>query len=218
MSVTLPRAGGIVIALIAACQTGMGVQQPPADSARAPAYARALQFVDVDSNGKVDPAELAAAQQSAAMLLALDWAESDTDGDGNLNVVEFVQGGTKTMQALLADGPPAEDTEQQAQQDLASAVPFSLVLERVARSPRYADEINALRKALGDTSDDEEMVAYVVEHPALYPRLTPLLRTWMHSYPVRPSLLRYLKPSAKPKGGGPIPCPVPTKEANSRSR
>ncbi len=200
MSVKLPRAGSIAVALLAACQTGMGVQQQASESPRAPAtYARALQLIDVDSNGKVDPAELAAAQQSAAMILALDWAESDTDGDGSLSTIEFVQAATKTMQVLLADGPEAEEApEQQAQEDLASAIPFSLILERVAKSPRYVDEVAALRKAIEDASDDEEVVAYLVGHPALYPRLMPLLRTWIHSYPVRPGLLRYLKPSAQP--------------------
>jgi hypothetical protein len=207
MSIQLPKAGGVVVALFAACQTGLGVQQPSADPARAPDYARALQFIDADNNGKIEHPELAVAQQSAALILALDWAEADTDRDGSLSTPEFTQAAAKTMQTLLADRPAAEDREEQrAQEDLASAVPFTLVIERMARSPRYAEEVAALRKALADAGDDE-VIAHVAAHPALYPRLTPLLRTWLHSYPLRPALLRHLKPSARPRIENPPPAP-----------
>jgi hypothetical protein len=190
---------GVVAALVAVCQTGVAVQVQSPDPARAPTTSgRILQFVDLDGDGRVEPAELAVAQQSAATILALDWTESDVDRDGSLNATEFAQAAIKTMQALLADDREAQEpSEQQVQEDLASAVPFSLVLERVAKRPRYADEVAALRKAIEDLSVDEDVVAYVVGHAAQYPRLTPLLQTWMNSYPVRPGLLRYLKPSAQ---------------------
>jgi hypothetical protein len=237
MIVRLLHGGSLVVTLLATCHVAVAVQKQAARPARPPtAYARALQFVDLNNDRKVEPAELAAAQQSAAMILALDWTEADTDGDGTLSAAEFMQAAAKTLQALLADKYEAEDaSEQQAHEDLASAVPFSLILERLAERPRYADEVAALHRALDDTSGDEELVACIAAHPASYPHLTPVLQTWIHSYPVRPGLLRYLTPSRpaaeKPPlpGGragqeldrrqpGPAPRAVPTKERDSGSR
>jgi hypothetical protein len=180
---------------------GLPAREPPSDAAQPPTtYARVLKFLDLDGNQRIDLRELSGGQQMAAMILTLEWVECDADHDGTLNAAEFEQAAAKTMQALLAEhsDPVAED-EQQAQEDLAGAVSLSLILQHLTSNPRYADEIAALHKALADLDDEGEVVTYITGHPTLYPRLGPLVRTWIRTYPTRPQLWRHAKPPAVEK-------------------
>ncbi len=180
-------------------------QQPPSDAGHAPAaHARTLQFLDLDGDGRIDVRELAAGQQAAAMILLLEWNECDSDRDGTLSTAEFERAAARTMQALLAPRTDDENLEEtRARDDLAAAVPLRLILERVARSPRYADEFAALRKSVDDLDDEEEVVAWVFARPTVCPRLGLLLRTWIRSYPVSPGLWRYVTPANPPPAASP---------------
>ena len=217
MSMKRLIAGGVWLGLLALPVSGRPAEEPPAQEAPAPAtYARALKFLDLDGNGWIEPRELGIGQQMGAMILALEWAECDADGDGSLSAAEFEQVAAKTLQALLTKHSDAEaESEKRAQEDLAGATSLSVILERLARSPRYVDEIAALRKVIEDLDDEDEVVAYVVGHPALYPRLGPLVHTWLRTYPVRPDLLRHAKPRADVR---PPPAAAPPQPAAPRPK
>jgi hypothetical protein len=170
---------------------------PPAKSTTPPTtYVNEMRFLDLDRDRRIDQRELATGQQMAAMILLLSWDECDRDGDGSLSHDEFEQAAATAMQALLEEQSET-DAEEQAEQDLAQAVPLELILDRLTADERYADEVADLRDAVEDLDDDEDVVTYVFRNAKRYPRLTPVVRTWVRHYPVRPDLRRHAKPHPK---------------------
>jgi hypothetical protein len=175
-----------------------------------------MKFLDRDRDRQIDADELAAGQEAAALLLVLSWSDCDRDEDGAIDLAEFQAAVTEARQSLAEVEPEVED---QAVQDLASAVPLSLLLGRLSADDRYADEIASLREAIEDLDDEEAVVTYVTHYPRRYPNLTPVIRTWGRYYPVRSALRRHfhrwphrppahVKP-AKPRGPGPKARPKP---------
>jgi hypothetical protein len=95
------------------------------------------------------------------------------------------------MQALLSS-PDGE--EEEAEDALAKAVSMSVLLQQLAGDQAYADELVALRAAVDDLDDDEAVVTQIISNPDRYPRLSPVVRTWVRYYPVKPALRRHLPP------------------------
>lgn len=185
-----------ILALFAPVQTRTDAQDTPDSGiAETPAtYLHEMKFLDRDHDRRINERELATGQQMAAMLLMLSWDECDRDHDGNISRDELEQAAATAMQALLEEQSQADaETEQQAEQDLAQAVPLELILDRLAADQSYAAEVAALREAVKDL-DDEDVVTYVFDHAKRYPHLAPVVRTWVRHYPVRPALRRYVKP------------------------
>lgn len=168
-------------------------QQTPTFSRPIPAtgYIHEMRYLDTDGDRKIDAKELAAGQHMASMLLMLSWDECDRDGDGTVSLVEFQVAAHDAMQALReADSEAA----RQAEDALAQAITMRLLLEQLARDEQYAAEIAALRAEIEDLDDDEVVVTYLIKYPTRYPRLTPIVRTWVRHYPVKPKLYRLVKP------------------------
>ena len=179
--------------LVACSVAAMTWLSPPEDSGSGQDYAREMKYVDADGDGQIDARELAAGQQMASMILMLSWDECDRDNDGSISPAEFQVAAEKAVQALLEVD---SESEQQAQDDLAEAVPLALLLDRLAADERYAAEIAALRAELED-ADDSTVIKYINQYPSRYPRLTPLVHTWARHYPVRPEVRRLVKPVPK---------------------
>ncbi|MCP4593524.1 MAG: hypothetical protein GY842_22535, partial [bacterium] len=170
-------------------------------------------YLDADADGAISPRELDDGQQAARLLLALSWEGCDADGDGKLSLAEYHAGAFQAAQAL-----PTSDDEnaQQAETALADAVPLSLLLERLGEDSSYAAELAALWEAVDD-QDDQTVITQVISNPTRYPKLGPVLRTWVRHYPVKSNLRRHghrtphavkparihPNPKAKPKKGPP---------------
>ncbi len=164
------------------------------DSLAPPTYLDEMRFLDCNHDRRIDERELAQGQQMAAMILTLSWEECDSNGDGGISVDEFEHAAAQSMSELLEmESETDTDIEQQAEEDLAGAVPVGLLLERLASQERYADEVAALREAVEDLDDDDAVVTHIVANPKRYPHLTPAVRTWVRHYPVRPELRRHVK-------------------------
>ena len=163
-------------------------------SARPQSLTAELAYLDVNGDGAIDARELADGQQMASMLLMLSWDECDQDLDGKLTAAEFQSAASKAMQALLSYDT---DADQQAEEALANAVPMSILLQQLGRDEAYAEELAALREALDDLDDDEAVVTHVVTNPVRYPRLGPVVRTWVRHYPVKPRLRSLVRPHLK---------------------
>lgn len=154
-------------------------------------YIHEMRYLDTDGDRRIDAKELAAGQHMASMLLMLSWDECDRNGDGTVGLGEFQVAADHAMQALREAN---NEAAQQAEDALARAVTMKLLLEQLAREEQYAAEIAALREEIEDLEDDEAVVTYVIEYATRYPRLTPIVRTWVRHYPVKPRLYRLVKP------------------------
>jgi len=163
----------------------------------ATALAREARFADTDQNGKIESQELGAAQTSATLLLMIDFTAADRDGDGALSGAEFEAAGAEAKQAL-ATAESEQESSQAAEEALAQALSARVLLDRLATSASYADELAALRAAVKDLDDDEAIVTHIVQNPTLYPRLSPLFRTYVRYYPVKPALRRLAPAHAWP--------------------
>ena len=178
----------LVLSSLLLCVSGQANAQTSAEAQR---FAAELAYADANKDGSIDALELADAQQMAAMLLMLDWNECDRDDDGKLTPTEFQSAATEAMQELLSAN---SESEQQAEEALAEAVPVELLLEQLGRDESYSDELAALREAVEDIEDDEAVVTHVFSNPTLYPRLYPVVNTWTRYYPVKPGLRKYVHP------------------------
>ncbi|MFH0983257.1 MAG: hypothetical protein V2A79_17195 [Planctomycetota bacterium] len=172
-------------------QAHAGSPNDAGTSAHSQSFAAELTYLDTNRNGSIEAAELAHGQQMAAMLLALSWETCDWDHDGKITATEFQSAAAETLQTLLST---ASEDEQQAENALAEAVSMSVLLQQLARDQAYADELAALRAAVDDLNDDEAVVTQIISNPARYPRLSPVVRTWVRYYPVKPALRRHLPP------------------------
>jgi hypothetical protein len=169
-------------------------ETPDAESpAPAAGYARELGYLDADGDQRIDARELAHGQQMASMILMLAWDECDRDGNGEISPDEFRSAADEAMQAMLQADSESE-TEQQAEDTLARAVPLKLLLDQLAGEEDYAQEVAALRASVENLDDDEAVVTYINQYPTRYPHLTPVIHTWVRHYPVRPELRRLVKP------------------------
>ena len=148
---------------------------------------RELHLLDTDSDGVLSVAELQEGQWRAYVLLSLDWDACDLDADGNVDALEYARAMDEAGRVLAAAD---QEYDVQAEDTLARAVTVSLLLGRLANDAAYNAEIVTLRTAVADFNDDEAVVTYVLKYPDRYPRLTPLVRTWVRYYPVRPQLRR----------------------------
>ncbi|MBN2560109.1 MAG: hypothetical protein JXQ75_04190 [Phycisphaerae bacterium] len=176
-------------------QSDNSQQEPwkPDRTKPAAGYMREMRYLDLDGDRKIDATELAAGQQMASMMLMLSRDGCDRDGDEAINLAEFQVAAEEAMQALL-DADSNSDGEEQAEEALARAVPLKLLLDRLSDDGRYADEVTALRQAVEDMDDGEAVITYITKYPARYPRLSPVVRTWVRHYPVQPRLRRLVKP------------------------
>jgi hypothetical protein len=156
-------------------------------------YTGEAQYLDADGNQRIDAWEFAHGQQMASMILMLAWDECDRDDDGGISLDEFRSAADEAMQAMLQADSESE-TEQQAEDALARAVPLKLLLDQLAGEEDYAQEVAALRESVEDLNNDEGVVAYVSQYPTRYSHLTPVIQTWVRHYPVRPELRRLVKP------------------------
>lgn len=172
-----------------------GHTQPQAPPIGRPAptagYLREMRCLDTDGDRRVSPKELAAGQHMASMLLMLSWDECDLDYDGAMSLGEFQLAAEEAMQVLRETNTEAA---QQAQDALAKAVTMRLLLEQLSREEQYAAEIAALRAEIRDMNDDEAVVTYIIKYPTRYPRLVPVVRTWVRHYPVHPRLHKVVRP------------------------
>ena len=157
----------------------------------ATSYLREMRYLDADGDKRIGAQELATGQQMASVMLMLSWDESDRDGDGVISLAEFQSAAQEAMQALL---DLDSESEQQAEDALARAIPLNVLLERLANDDRYTEEIAALREAIEELNDDEAVITYITKYPIRFPRLSPVVRTWVRHYPVRPGLRRLVKP------------------------
>ena len=148
---------------------------------------RELRLLDTDSDGVLSVAELQEGQWRAYVLLSLDWDACDLDGDGNVDGLEYARAMDEAGRALATTDL---EYDVQAEDTLAQAITVALLLDRLAHDANYTAEIVTLRTAVRDFSNDEAVVTYVLKYPDRYPRLTPLVRTWVRYYPVRPQLRR----------------------------
>ena len=150
----------------------------------------------------------------ASVMVMLSWDQCDSDGDGSISPAELQSAADQALQALL-EAETESETEQEAQDALARAVPLELLLDRLADDDRYAEEIAALREEIEDLDDDEATITYITKHPTRYPRLTPVVKTWVRHYPVRPGLRRLVKPRSyrAPAKAKPAPSPKPAPKA-----
>lgn len=193
----------LLAAILVAAMLGLSPPQGPdaertdAPSSETPApaagYLREMQYLDADGDQRIDAQELAHGQQMASMILMLDWDDCDRDDDGKISPDEFRSAADEAMQAVLQADSETE-TEQQAEDALARAVPLKLLLDQLAGEEDYAQEVAALRGSIEDLSNDEAVVTYVSQYPTRYPHLAPVIRTWVRHYPVRPELRRLVKP------------------------
>lgn len=186
-------------------------------------YVREVRYLDADRNGKIDTEELAAGQQMASVLLMLSWEECDRNGDGVLRVSEFASAAIEMRQTLLE---AESESDGAAEEALARALSLRVLLDRLATDEQYADELAELREAVEDLDDDEAVVTHIVRNPALYPRLMPVVGTYIRHYPVRPPLRRFapryavpfrhhpkaVKPMKGPKPLEPKPAVKPAKK------
>ena len=183
----------------------------PADTPSASvSYLHAMSFLDANNDRRIDKRELSAGQQTAAVLLMLSWNDCDRDRDGSISRDELERAASTAAQTMTE--PQSEATaevEQQAEADLAQAVPLAVLLDRLAANERYAAEIAALRSAVENLDDDEAVYTYIDAHPALYPHLLPAVRTWVRYCPVRPALRPYAKPAPRLRPLPPVNRPVP---------
>lgn len=160
-------------------------------------YAAELAYLDANEDGSIDAQEFARGQQGAAMLLMLSWEACDQDNNSQIDRAEFMAAAPEAMAASLA---AADETDQQAEEALANAIPLDLLLGQLAKDESYADELAALRQAVADMADEESVVTHVVARPTRYPRLSPVIRVWTRYYPVKPALRRHVKGRYRPLG------------------
>jgi len=178
-----------------------------ATSARWQSFAAELTYLDANQDGHIDARELATGQQMASMMLMLSWEACDRNQDGQLTPAEFQAAATDALQALLSADSAVDEEAEQA---LAEAMPVGVLLRQLGRDQAYAGELAALREAVEDVDDDETVVTHVISNPTLYPRLSPVIRTWVRHYPakskirhhVRPHLRRVPKPAKLPRVHG----------------
>ena len=160
----------------------------------------------------------------ASMLLMLSWDECDIDRDQAVSLPEFQLAADEAMLALRVAN---SDAARQAEDALAKAVTMKLLLEQLSREQQYAAEIAALRAEIVDMADEEAVVTYIIKYPTRYPRLVPIVRTWVRHYPVHSRLHRVVKPyrvrtyppstrmtpvhpaEARPRAGSPPPKKAP---------
>ncbi|UCG15161.1 MAG: hypothetical protein JSV19_07665 [Phycisphaerales bacterium] len=166
-------------------------------AAAAGAYAAELAYLDANQDGSIDAQEFARGQQGAAMLLMLSWEACDQDSSGEIDRAEFMAAAPEAMAESLAAN---DETEQQAEEALANAIPLNLLLEQLGKDESYAEELAALRQAVQDMDDEESVVTHVVASPTRYPRLSPVVRVWTRYYPVKPALRRHVKGRYRPLG------------------
>lgn len=178
-------------------------------------YVREVRYLDADRNGEIDTEELVAGQQMASVLLMLSWEECDRNGDGAVSVSEFASAAAEMRQTLLkAEG----ESDSAAEEAVARALSLRVLLDRLATEEQYAAELAELREAVEDLDDDEAVATHIVRNPALYPRLTPVVGTYIRHYPVRPPLRRLVPHYAvpfrhHPKAVKPLKGPKPPKPA-----
>jgi hypothetical protein len=154
-------------------------------------FAAEWTYLDADGDGRISATELAQGQRMAAMILTLSLEAGDPDHDGKLTPAEFQAAVTTALQTLASAD---NEGEQPADEELARAVPLSLVFQQLSGTDTYAAELAALREAVTNLDDEETVVTHIISNPARYPRLGPLVRTWVRYYPVRPELRRHVPP------------------------
>ena len=156
-----------------------------------PGYLREMRYLDADRDRRIDAQEFADGQQMASMLLMFSWEEADRDGDGVLSHSEFESAADQAMQALLETDTEAD---QQAEEELASVISLPVLMNQLSENDSYADELAELREVVEDLDDDEAVVTHIIHNSKRYPRLYPVVQTWVRHYPVRPALRRHVKP------------------------
>ena len=172
---------------------GQSTQPSPDTPAGPPAFVEEMRYLDTDRDRQLDPKEFAHGQQMAAMLLMLSWDECDRDSDGFVSHSEFELAASEAMKGLLQAGTAVEE-ETAAEEELAAAIPVQVLLSQLAAKEQFAGELADLRAAMQNLDDDEAVVTHIVENPTRYPRLAPVIRTWVRHYPVRPALRQHVKP------------------------
>ncbi|MBU0640714.1 MAG: hypothetical protein KKB50_17765 [Planctomycetes bacterium] len=182
-------AGCFTWVVLGLCPPQDPVDEPGVSQAR-PEYFRVMRFLDASDDRRIDPGEFASGQQLASIMLTLSWSDCDQDGDGSVSLSEFQSAAGQAAQGLAESDSAVDD---QASEDLARAVPLSLLLERLSEDERYVEEVAELREAIEDLDDDDAVVTYITKYAKHYPRLYPAVRTWGRHYPVRPAVRRHFK-------------------------
>ncbi|MCK4659728.1 MAG: hypothetical protein KAV82_09435 [Phycisphaerae bacterium] len=185
-------------------------------------FAAELAYLDANGNGSIDAFELARGRQMALMLTMLPWETCDRDGDGTATPVEFQAAASEALQELLSS---ENQDDTQAQEALARAIPASVLLRQLGSDQSYADELAALREVMDDLDDDDKVVTHIISNSALYPRLSPVVRTWVRYYPTKPQLHRHVGPRAprfhtpaRPHRPHVSPRPVPKRHRPATAR
>lgn len=179
------------------------------DKAEPASFIREVRYLDADHDRAINAQELARGQQMAAVLLSLSWEDCDHDGDGVISPAEFESAVAAASQALAED----EEKDSQAEEKLFDTLSPGLLLAQLAENQEYAEELAALRAAVEDLDDDEAVVTHIIQNPKLYPRLSPVVHTYVRHYPLRPAWRPHVKarhpyrykhpyaPKLKPKVG-----------------
>lgn len=171
-------------------------QSPAGGESKSPSYLQEMRYLDTNRDRRIDAQEFAYGQQMASMLLMFSWEEADRDGDGVLSHSEFISAADEAMQALLETETDTDtEADQQAEEDLASAISLPVLLNQLSENDDYADELADLRAAVEDLDDDEAVVTHILHNSKRYSHLSPVVRTWVRHYPVRPALRRHVKPA-----------------------
>ncbi len=151
-------------------------------------FQRQLDAWDADHNGQLSPGEYAIGQTLGCAVLRLRWEECDQNHDGTVSAAEFKQAAGRTANQMFAE-PTAAETA--AERQLAEMFSLRVVLTQAGTQREYANEVTTLRKAVPDFGDEDAVIAYIVSKPAMFPRLLPLVRTFVHKYPAAPHLRRH---------------------------
>ena len=187
----------ITVSLLAVAQAHADPPTSNAASVSAPGFAAELIYLDGNGDGRIDARELANGQQMASMMLMLSWEACDRNQDGQLTPTEFETAAVEALQSLSSADSRAD---QQAEEVLANAVPLSVLLQQLGGDQGYADELAALRQAVEDVDDEDTVITHVISNPTRYPRLSPVVRTWVRYYPVKPHLRRHVRPNVHRPG------------------
>jgi hypothetical protein len=150
-------------------------------------YANEIKFFDRNNDGKIDQHEFQTGQQTALTFIALNWNGMDRNHDGQISRDEFVQAyGTAYTAAGVSQMGRNQGAGTRSQTSS-----LTVYLNGLASDQHYTAELNALRKAVSNWSNDETVITYLTTHAQQYPQLLPAVRSWVWQNPARQELRRH---------------------------